>query len=193
VAPNDLPEPAPNFELNRSLGAWYVLASNRPCFRARTHPRVDFEPLSPDEHGHARLSGALRFCSPDLLGRAQPRLELEVAVAEGERPGQFRVGGRGLARLGARQFCFALLDPKSRWAAIWHARSKLGSAAGLDLCSRDPTLSQAKIDAILAEVYGHVFLASADRPGQPLRCAGLVALPHHWIPPEPYRLEPPRS
>ncbi len=75
----------------------------------------------------------------------------------------------------------ALLDPDDRWAVLWHGRSTLGSAAGIDIHTRDPSIPQARLDRILAAIAEHPFLAP--------RSAGLFATKQHWFPPEPYRLE----
>lgn len=177
----ELPEPAAELELEWLLGAWYVLFSNRVEWRGRTHPRVDHEALEPEPSGRARVQIVQRFRSPDLLGRAKHRVAVATAVAEADGPlGRFLVHGQGLARLSSSRASFAIVEPQRRWAAVWHGRSSLGAAAGLDIYTRDPSIPQAQLDAMLAGVRAHSFLGP--------RCAGLFATTQDWIPPEPYRL-----
>lgn len=179
----ELPDPADPLELSWLLGAWYVLFSNRGDWRGRTHPRVEHDLLSPDPFGRARMQVTLRFRSPDLLGRAKPRLAVATALADPVGPlGRFSVHGHGLARVSITRTSFAIVDPERRWAAAWHGRSSLGNPAGLDLYTRDPSISQARLDAMLAELRAHPFL------GTDLRCDGLFATTQDWFPPEPYRL-----
>ncbi len=176
----DLPPPAPGLELAQLLGTWYVLFSNRADWRSRTHPRVEFDPLTPSED-RARLQTTLRFRSADLLGRAKPRVTTAEAIAEpDDPPGLFSIRGHGLIRLSSSRFCVAIHDPERRWAVVWHGRSSLGHAPGVDVHTRDPSLPQAQVDTILAAIAEHPFLAS--------RGAGLFATTQHWFPVEPYRL-----
>ncbi|MFO7567964.1 MAG: hypothetical protein R6X02_35310 [Enhygromyxa sp.] len=182
MASSELPDPPARLELEWLLGAWYVLFSNRPDWRARTHPRIEHDLLEADSSGRARVQVSLRFRSPDLLGRAKHRLALATALADPDAPlGQFTVHGHGLARVSSSRLGFAIVEPKQRWAAVWHSRSSLGAAAGLDIYTRDPSVSQARLDAILAAIREHEFLGS--------RCGGLAATTQHWFPIEGYRLD----
>lgn len=179
----DLPDPAAKLELASLLGAWYVLFSNRAELRARSHPCVEYQPREPELGEPTRMLIALRFRSPDLLGRTKARLQVETATAEPGAPlGRFFVHGHGLARVSSSRLCFPIVEPERRWAAAWHGRSSLGAAAGLDIYSRDPSISQAQLDTILAAVRAHPFLRVADRS------AGLFATTQDWFPPSPYRL-----
>ena len=179
MASTELPDPAPELELARVLGPWYVLfTSRRSYYRERSHARVDYEALAPDPEGRARLQSSLRYRSPDLLGRSTARIAVGTAVAE-DQLGQFKLRGHALARLHSGRFCFTLVDPDGRWTAVWHSRTRLGAAAGLDICTRDPSIPQARLDAILAAVQAHRSLADAGP---------LVAVTQHWIPPTPYQL-----
>jgi hypothetical protein len=177
----DFPDPAPKLELEWLLGAWYVLFSNRAELRGRTHARVEHDMLEPESSGLARLQVTLRFRSPDLLGREKARLLVWSATAEPSAPaGRFVVHGQGLARVSSSRSCFPIIEPEQRWAVAWHGRSSLGGAAGLDIYSRDPSISQARLDAILAALRAHPFLR--DHEGS------LFATVQDWFPPEPYRL-----
>jgi hypothetical protein len=123
----------------------------------------------------------LRFRSSDLLGREKTRESFSTATAEPGQPvGRFVVHGQGLARVSVSRLCFAIVEPEQRWAAVWQGRSTLGGSAGLDIYSRDPSLPQARVDAILAALRSHPFLRE--------RSVGLFATEQDWFPPEPYRL-----
>ena len=157
-----------------------MLFSNRAELRSRTHPRIEHDLLEP-ESGQARMQITLRFRSPDLLGREKGRLLISTATAEpGRARGCFVVHGQGLARVSSSRLCFPIVDPEQRWAVAWQGRSSLGGSAGLDIYSRDPSLPQARVDAILAAVRSHPFLRE--------RSVGLFATLQDWFPPEPYRL-----
>jgi hypothetical protein len=187
MAPSDLPEPAPDIELSRLMGAWYILITNYGFWRARTHPRIEYDPLEPDVAGRPRFRDSLRYRQSDLLGRVRRKLLVGVDVAE--REGQFVWRGEGLMRLIKSRWCVPLVDPNDRWAVTWFARSNVGTAAGLDIYTRDPSIPQALLDEILAQIRAHPFLGVPDRPGQARRCDGLFATVQDWIPPEPYRLD----
>lgn len=176
VAALELPEPDPKLELEWLLGAWYVLFSNRAELRERTHPRVELDRLDAE-----RMQVSLRFRTQDLLGREKARLLVSTAAAEPGGPvGRFLMHGHGLARMSVSRVCFAIVEPQQRWAAVWQGRSTLGNAAGLDLYSRDPSVTQAQLDAMLAAVRGHPFLRE--------RNGGLFATVQDWFPPQPYGL-----
>lgn len=170
----ELPQPDARLELEWLLGAWYVLFSNRSQLRARPHPRVELEQVEPN-----RVQLALFFRSHDLLGRERNGVSLATAAPEGP-TGCFLVHGHGFARANQHRLCFPIVEPQQRWAIAWHGRSRFGGGSGLDIYTRDPSITQAQLDAILAAVRAHPFLAE--------RHAGLFATEQHWIPPEPYRL-----
>ena len=173
------PAPAPGIALERLLGAWYLLFSNRAEWRARAHPRLELGAAEPVE-GRPTLRATFRYASADLLGRSKPRVASMLALTDPAALGRFEVRGSPLRRAGYPDFCVVALDPRDRWALVWHERSRLGHPPGLDLMSRDPSLTQAKLDAILAVAREHPFLAT--------RTVGLVATTQHWFPVEPYRL-----
>lgn len=177
----DLPDPDAKLELAWLLGAWYVLFSNRAELRTRTHAHVEIDRLQPGANKAERMQISLRSRSLDLLGRERPRLQVSSAMAEPGAPlGRFVVHGHGLARVSVSRVCFAIVEPEQRWAAVWQGRSTLGSAAGLDLYSRDPSVTQARLDAMLAAVRAHPFLRE--------RSGGLFATEQDWFPPAPYQL-----
>jgi hypothetical protein len=180
MAPSDLdlPEPAAGIEPARLLGAWYVLVSNDEFWRERTHPRVDYDALTPSPDGRARVLESRRFQAPDLLGRVRSRVV--VTTNSSDRPGQFDSRGVGSKWLLRRRSIVALTDPEYRWTVTWYARSNFGASPGLSVHTRDPWIPQVLLDDILARVRDHAFLAS--------RCEGLFAPVQHWIPPQPYEL-----
>lgn len=186
MVPTDLPEPASGIETPRLMGAWYILITNYGFWRGRTHPRIEYDPLEPDADGRTRFRDSLRYRQRDLLGR--PKQKVLVGVDVSERPGQFTWRGDGLLRVIKSRWCVPIVDPDYRWAVTWFARSNVGTAAGLDIYTRDPSIPQALLDDILAKMRAHPFLGRPDRPGQPRRCDGLFATVQDWIPPEPYRL-----
>jgi hypothetical protein len=155
-----------------------VLVSNDEFWRSRTHPRIDCAALAPTDDGRARVVESLRFRAPDLLGRSRPRLL--VQTSEAERDGQFSSRGPGLRWLRTRRSSVALADPAYRWTVTWYARSNFGAPPGLSVHTRDPWVSQALLDDILARIRDHAWLAE--------RSDGLFAPLQHWIPPTPYRL-----
>ncbi|PRP94722.1 hypothetical protein ENSA5_40450 [Enhygromyxa salina] len=182
-----LPEPAPGIETARLLGAWYVLITNDEFWRAHTHPRVDLDALAPDSEGRARIQHALRFRARDLLGRTTR--ELRVATDLAERDGQFVSRGQGLRRVVVQRWSVPLVGPNYRWIVTWRARSKLGARPGLSVHTRDPSIPQALLDEILAQIRAHPFLSAAEDPRHGPRCARLFAPVQDWIPPQPYRLD----
>jgi hypothetical protein len=173
---DELPEPDPTFDERRFVGAWWVLVSNDPDWRERTHPRVEFERVG------ERLVEQRRFRVTGLLGR-RPRVEVDsdriVRSGEFERPG-------GPLALGRVRWSVPLFDAAAGWAVLFRARSRLGHPPSLDLVARGPSIEQALLDVVLARVRGHAFLGA--RVGGELRCAGLYAPVHDWRPPRPYRL-----
>jgi hypothetical protein len=180
VSRTELPDPATSLELERLLGVWYVLFSNRSDWRTRTHPRIEWDLLDPAGQG-LRLQSTTRFRGADLLGRAKPRVSVTETVAEPDDPlGCFGVRGTGLLRSTSRM-SIPLIDPDYRWLVIWNAGSSLADAAGIDVYTRDPSLPQVQLDRILAQITEHPFLRS--------RAAGLYATTQHWFPIDPYRLE----
>jgi hypothetical protein len=186
MAPTDLPEPASGIESSRLMGAWYILVTNYGFWRERTHPQIEYSPLEPDSDGRARFVDSLRYRQGDLLGRVQRKLLEGIDVAE--REGQFTWRGNGVLWVIKSRWCVPLVDPNYRWAVTWFARSNVGTAPGLDIYTRDPVISQAMLDEILASIREHPFLGASDRPGQPRRCEGLFATMQDWVPPSPYRL-----
>jgi hypothetical protein len=186
MAPTDLPEPAPGIEHSRLLGSWYVLITNYGFWRERTHPHIEYSPLSPDANGRARMLDSLRYRQADMLGRVQRKLLVGIDVAE--REGQFQWRGQGMLWVIKSRWCVPLVDPNYRWIVNYFARSNVGNAPGLDILTRDPSISQATLDGILGAIREHPFLSAADRPGRPRRCDGLFATVQDWIPPSPYRL-----
>ena len=173
----ELPDPAAPLELERLLGPWYVLFSNRSDWRTRTHPQVEWELV---DAGPPSLQTTTRFRSGDLLGRAKPRATVTETVAESGDPlGWFSVRGGGLMR-SSHRISVAAADPNYRWLVVWNGGSSLGDAAGLDIYTRDPSLPQARLDQILDVIARHPFLGA--------RAAGLFATTQHWFPIEPYRL-----
>ena len=175
---SDLPEPAPDIVPERLPGAWYVLVTNLERWRGRMHTRVEYEALAPTADGRARMLESQRFRAPDLLGR--PRAQVVVRSSVAERPGVFSTRGTGLQWMLRGRSSVALADAEYRWIVIWYARSSFGARPGLCIHTRDPWISQARLDVILGEVRGHAFLGG--------RCDGLFAPVQHWIPPQAYRL-----
>src|SRR5690606_16571215 len=175
-------DPAARLELEWLLGAWYVLFSNRSEWKVRrSHPRVEHQLLEPEPGERVRMLITTRFRSPDLLGREKHRLAVATAVAgPDEALGHFTAHGQGLARVSSSRVSFAIVEPERRWAAVWHGRSSLGAAAGLDISTRDPSIAQARLDLMLAELRAPPFLGT--------RCGGLFSITHDWFPPERYRL-----
>jgi hypothetical protein len=186
MAPTDLPEPATGIEQSRLMGAWYILITNYGLWRDRTHPHIEYSPISPGSDGRARFLDSLRYRQADMLGRVQRKLLVGVDVAE--RDGQFAWRGKGALWVIKSRWCVPLVDQNYRWAVTYFARSNVGTAAGLDIYTRDPSISQATLDEILAGIREHPFLGVSDRPGRPRRCEGLFATVQDWIPPSPYRL-----
>jgi len=186
MAPTDLPEAAPNIEVERLLGAWYIVVSNYGFWQRRTHPRIEYTALAPDRDGRVRMLDSLRYRQSDLLGRVQRKLLVGIDVAE--QPGRFLWRGEGMLKLVKSRWCVALVDPDYRWCVTWFARSNIGTAPGLDIYSRDPVLDQRVLDQILARIGAHPFLSQPDRPGGLRRCTGLFATTQDWIPPQAYRL-----
>jgi hypothetical protein len=182
----DLPEPAVGIEQSRLLGAWYVLITNYGFWRERTHPQLEYTPLSPDAYGRARFLDSLRYRQADMLGRVQRKLLVGIDVAE--REGQFTWRGKGPLWLIKSRWCVPLIDPNYRWMVTFFARSNVGTAPGLDICTRDPSIPQATLDEILAAIREHPFLGVPGQPGKPRRCDGLFAAVQDWVPPAPYRL-----
>ncbi|PRQ01126.1 hypothetical protein [Enhygromyxa salina] len=175
----DVPDPAADIDPRRLVGAWYVLVSNYGFWRGSTHPRIDYDLLTPGEDGRARLLESRRFRAPDLLGRARARLVVQACRAG--RPGELFSRGTGL-RWGSRHRSIVVLaDSGYRWTVVWYTRSNFGASQGLSIHTRDPWISQALLDRILARVRAHPFSS--------VRCEGLVAPEQHWVPPEPYRLD----
>jgi hypothetical protein len=187
MPPTDLPETAPGFEQSRLMGSWYVLASNSGLWRQRTHPHIEYSPLPPDADGRPRFLDSLRFRQNDLLGRAQRRMIVGIDVAE--REGQFVWRGKGALWVCKSRWCVPLVDSNYRWVVTYIARSNLGVASGVDICTRDPTVSQSTFDQILAAIGAHPFLSAPEKPGRPRRCDDLVATVQDWAPPIPYRLD----
>jgi hypothetical protein len=186
MAPTDLPEPAAGVEPARLMGAWYILITNYGFWRERTHPRIEYSPLEPDVDGRACFLDSLRYRQADMLGRVQRKLLVGTDVAE--RQGQFAWRGKGLLWLIKSRWCVPLIDPDGRWLVTYFARSNVGTAPGLDIYTRDPSISQATLDEVLAAIREHPFLGDSDRPGRPRRCEGLFATVQDWVPPSPYRL-----
>lgn len=187
MASTDLPESAANFQQSRLMGSWYLLVTNHGFWRQRTHPHIEYSPLEPDPDGHSRFLDSVRFRQSDFLGRAQRRSIVGVDVAE--RDGQFVWRGKGALWVFKSRWCVPLIDPDHRWVVSYIGRSNVGTPPGLDICTRDPTISQATLDRILAAIREHSFLGAPDRPGQPRRCEGLFATVQDWVPPTPYRLD----
>ncbi|KIG18788.1 hypothetical protein DB30_07803 [Enhygromyxa salina] len=175
----DVPEPATEIDPGRLLGAWYVLVSNYGFWRRRAHARIDYDALAPTQGGCARVLEARRFRAPDLLGRPRARLLVQTGVAE--RPGTFCSRGTGSRLLSTLRFTVVLVDPSYQWTVTWYARSNFGAPPGLSIHTRDPWISQARLDQILTQVRAHPFLRE--------RCGDLFAPEQHWIPPQPFQLD----
>jgi hypothetical protein len=171
--------PAPALELERLLGAWYLLFSNRSEWRSRAHARIEHLALAQVD-GRPALRSTLRFSAVDLFGRAKHRVTPLLAVSEAELPGRFEIRGSALARLSHARYCVAAVDPGYRWALVWHDRTRLGHSPGLDIHTRAPALDPSELDRILAAI--------AEHPGLASRAAGLFATTQHWSPVSPYRL-----
>jgi hypothetical protein len=186
MAAIDLPEPALAIEPSRLMGAWYLLITNVAFWRERTHPQVEYVQLPPEADGRVRFSDTLRYRQGDLLGREQRRSMEGIDVAE--RAGQFAWRGKGAWWVIKTRWCVPVVDPNYRWAVAYFARSNVGTAPGLDIFTRDPSISQATLDAILSAIREHPFLGVAEQPGRPRRCDGLFATKQDWVPPSPYRL-----
>ena len=178
----ELPAPAAKLELERLLGAWYVLISNQGFWRARTHPRIEHDRPAPGSRGELRSS--MRFRQPDLLGRVQRKVIYGGDVIAED--GAYVWRGEGLLRVVECRWCVPLIDPEGRWVVAWFGRTNLGRGGGLGIHTRDPSIPQAMLDEILAQVRAHPFLAEVV-DGQ-RRCDGLYATVQDWIPPQPYEL-----
>ena len=178
TASPDLPEPAAGIETAALMGAWYILVTNYRFWRRRSHPRIEYRPLPPDDEGRARFCDRLDFRRRDWLGRPRPRTLLGIDRVE--RDGEYRWQGQGATQLIVSRWCVPLVDRRYRWAVTYFARSNIGTAPGLDIYSRDPVLEPDTLAAILAAVRAHAFLGP--------RCAGLFAPSQHWTPPQPYQL-----
>ncbi|MFV8752402.1 hypothetical protein ACNOYE_17795 [Nannocystaceae bacterium ST9] len=182
MAASDLPEPAPDFDLPGFMGAWYILVSNYGFWHERTHPRIEYA-LLPDEGGPRRVSDQLRYRQLGLFGR---RAKLLAGIDEVVRPGEFVWRGAGLLTIVRSRWCVPLIDPRGQWAITYFARSNIGTAPGLDLYTRAPSIDQATLDRVLDRVRAHPFLGGEE--GGRRRCAGLFPTVQDWRPPKPWRL-----
>jgi len=181
MAPSDLPAPAPDFDTAGFMGAWYILATNYGFWRERTHPRIEYA-LLPGE-GPRRFSDQLRFRQIGLLGS---RAKLLAGTDEELRPGEFVWRGAGMLALIRSRWCVPLIDPAGQWAVTYFARSNVGTAPGLDLYTRAPSIEQRTLDQVLEQVRAHAFLGGEEAGRR--RCEGLFATVQDWRPPKPYRL-----
>ncbi len=182
MAATDLPEPSPAFELERFMGTWTILVTNYGFWRERTHPRIEYTRLpgaSP-----RRFSAHLRYRQVGLLGE---RSKLMSGVEQELRNGDFLWRGDGLLRVIKSRWCVPLVDPDHQWAVTWFARSNVGTAPGLDIYTRAPSIEQKLLDRILEQMVAHPFLGGYE--GNQRRCAGLFATAQDWTPPRPYRLK----
>jgi hypothetical protein len=179
MAPHDLPEPAPDFDLPGFMGAWYILVTNYGFWRERTHPRIEYA-LRPDP---SCFSDQLRFRRFGLFGS---RTKLLAGTDRMVRPGEFVWRGDGLLGIVRSRWCVPLIDPAGQWAITWFARSNVGTAPGMDLYTRAPSIDQRTLDAVLDQVRAHPFLGGDE--GGRRRCEGLFATVQDWRPPKPYRL-----
>lgn len=181
MAVSDLPEPAPDFDLPAFMGAWYILVTNYGFWRERTHPRIEYAPLSTSEP--EAFSDQLRFRQLGLLGR---RAKLLAGTDRVVRPGEFIWRGAGLLGFVRSRWCVPLIDPAGQWAITYFARSNIGTAPGMDVYTRAPSISQPTLDEVLDQVRAHPFLGGEE--GGRRRCEGLFATVQDWRPPKPYRL-----
>ncbi len=176
-APSDLPEPAPNFDVAGFMGAWYILASNYEFWRERTHPRIEYTLLDGQVGAPPRIADHLRFRQLGLLGR---RAKLLAGIDQMVRPGEFVWRGAGLLGFIRSRWCVPLIDPAGQWAITYLARSNIGTAPGMDLYTRAPSIEQRTLEVVLDQVRAHPFLAGE-------RSEGLFAPTQDWWPPRPYR------
>jgi hypothetical protein len=179
MAPHDLPEPASDFDLSGFMGAWYILVTNYDFWRERTHPRIEYALLADG----SSFSDQLRFRKPGLFGS---RHKLLAGTDRTVRSGEFVWRGAGLLGFIRSRWCVPLIDPKGQWAITWFARSNVGTAPGMDLYTRAPSIDQPTLDDVLEQVRAHPFLGGEE--GGRRRCEGLFATVQDWRPPKPYRL-----
>jgi hypothetical protein len=175
---SELPTGAANFDAERFLGAWHIVVTNYGYWRSRVDPTVTYEALPPIE-GRRAWRDTLRFRKRGILGGAHAPGTLGGVDVELE-PARFRWRGDGLLRVIKSPWWVLIVDDAYQWAVTYFARSKAGTAPGMDVYGRRPDLDPALMADILGRVRAHPFLAS--------RSSGLFATVQGALPVDRYQL-----
>ena len=158
------PPSAEGFDVSRFTGTWSILVTNYGFWRHRTHPTVTYERLPGPEGGPVSLRDTLRFRKKPLLGGApRPGVLAGVDVQDPLRPASFLWRGDGLLHLIKSPWSVVAVGPDADWAVTYFARSNVGTAAGMDIYGRGPSLPAETMDAILARLRRDPFMAPLTR------------------------------
>ena len=174
-----LPAPAASFEPTRFRGSWYIIATNYGFWKNRIHPVVTYGevPGEPDS-----MTDRLSFEVRAPWGGAYRPKVLEGIDRKHNEPGHFIWRGKGLLSIIRSPWCVVAVGPQYDWAVTYFARSNVGTAAGVDVYARTPSLAPELVSEILSQVRTDPFMAGA--------CDGMFETVQKGIEPGRYRLDP---
>ena len=154
------PRVAGGFAPARFLGTWYILASNYGFWKARIHPSVTYGALPGDTFS---MSDRLSFEVRPMLGGGFRPAVLDGVDRESQEPGRFIWRGKGLLRIIRSPWCVVAVGPEYDWAVTYFARSNVGTAPGVDIYARTPSLIPEKVRDILTELRADAITSGNER------------------------------
>ena len=89
--------------------------------------------------------------------------------------------GRGLLSIIRSPWCVVAVGARYEWAVTYFALSNVGTAPGVDVYARTPSLIPQRVREILAQVRADPFMARASE--------GMFATVQKGVTPEHYRLD----
>ncbi|WP_437539115.1 hypothetical protein WME79_23270 [Sorangium sp. So ce726] len=169
---------AANFDAERFLGTWHIVATNYGFWKNRIHPTVTY----------SRCPGP-GFCMSDRLsfearplfgGQYRPAVLEGIDTQDAQHAAHFVWRGAGILGLIRSPWYVVAVGEAYDWAVTYFGRSNVGTAPGVDIYSREPSLAPEKVKAILKDLRADPFMAAKSdgmfatvQPGVP---PGQVAL-----------------
>jgi hypothetical protein len=177
-----LPPAATNFDAPRFLGTWYIVATNYGFWKNRIHPRVSYGTVP---HEPFAMTDRLTFEARPMLGGAFRPASLEGVDRQAGEPGRFVWRGKGLLSIIRSPWCVVAIGRDYDWAVTYFARSNVGTAPGMDIYARGPTLHPRQVEDIMARMRADPFMGRA--------CEGVFATVQKGVEPGRYRFDAGRA
>lgn len=157
-----------NFDPNRALGLWYILATNLNMWKGRLTPTITYSIYDRLPDGRVRLNDLVEYYTRRSLIGFVPTSVQGTDTQSKYKPSRFQWRGNGILKLFTSQFGFVFVDNETpidqpyQWVATMFGSTPFTSP-GIDFMTRTRQTPTRVVNDFVRLCQNHPILGSHSR------------------------------